>query len=636
MPHGHCYLWQPTILWTHVISDLFIAAAYFSIPFALYYIRKQRRDWQYTRLFVLFSLFIFWCGVTHLMGIVTIWHGIYGIHGVTKIITAVVSFFTAIVLLKFLPKILMIPSVRQIEEVNRKLAEEKITNSKLEAERESQRLINITLNAAPIGLMAIDRFGTIRIANPEVTNILGHSNEQLVGKPVVELLEQDDTPSLLHNDQIQKFIEQEGSTFTYVHESVVYGKTNSGSTIPLEIRMHGEIISGEQIIFVSISDQSFKLKAAQDSARLTAIIKSCDDAIIGKTLSGVVTDWNPAAESLYGYTKAEMIGQHISKLAPPELVDEIDKIHQSLRDGHKVDHLETVRVRKDGTKVDVMLTISPINDIHGNPIGASTIARDITHKKLAERQLELKNKALLASNQELEQFAFIASHDLKEPLRKIISFGRIIKDEVESQLSEQSREFLGYMLNATERMQTLLESLLSYSRVTSRAKPFEEVALSEVIKDVISDLQLLIDESQATIECEVLPVIKADRAQMHQLFQNLIGNSLKYRRSDVRPHIQIRSEKPDLYTVVITVQDNGIGFEQEHQTKIFEMFKRLHGRQEYEGIGVGLAICKKIVERHGGAITASGKPNEGAVFRITFFQLEDQGQNDATSTHIDG
>ncbi len=620
MPHGHCYLWTPEILWTHVVSDLFIAAAYFSIPFVLFYIRKSRKDWQYTRIFVLFSFFIFWCGVTHLMGIVTIWHGIYGIHGVTKIITAVVSFFTAIVLLKYLPKILLIPSVNQIEEANRRLAEEKIANSKLEADRESQRLINITLNAAPIGLLAIDRFGTIQIANPEVTNILGYSSDQLVGRPATGLLAQVEQ-SVLSNENIQQLIEQDGSTFNYVHELLVDGKTQDGSSVPLEIRMHGEVISGEQIIFVSISDQSFKLEAAKDSARLTAIIKSCDDAIIGKTLTGVVTDWNPAAEALYGYTEAEMIGQPITKLVPQALQDHVVHIHQDLEDGQKIDHLETVRVKKDGSRVDVMLTISPIYDIYGSVVGASTIARDITQKKLAQQQLELKNKALQASNQELEQFAFIASHDLKEPLRKIISFGRIIKDEVEDKLSEQSREFLGYMLNATERMQTLLESLLSYSRVTSRAKPFEDVDLSDVVKDVVSDLQLLINESHAIIECDKLPTVKADKVQMHQLFQNLIGNSLKYRKEDVPPHIKIFSEEPDIYSVKITVRDNGIGFEQEHDSKIFEMFKRLHGRNEYEGIGVGLAICRKIVERHSGTITAVSKTNEGAKFTITFLKM---------------
>ena len=624
MPHGHCYLWQPGILWTHVISDIFIAAAYFSIPFGLYYIRKKRQDWQYTGLFVLFSLFIFWCGVTHLLSIFTIWHGIYGIHGITKIITAVVSFFTAVVLMKNLPRILLIPSVKQIEDVNRKLAEEKIATSRLEAERESQRLINITLNAAPIGLMAIDRSGEIRIANQEVTKALGYSREQLVGKPVTELLAQNDSPSILSNEHIQRLIENKGSTFTYVHESLVDGMTQSGTAIPLEIRMHGEVISDEQIIFVSISDQRFKLKADKDSARLKAIIKSCDDAIIGKTLSGVVTDWNPAAEALYGYTEAEMIGEHISKLAPEELHEEIDTIHQSLSKGQKVDHIETVRLRKDGSKVDVMLTISMINDINGKPIGASTIARDITQQKLAQRQLELKNKALLDSNRALEQFAFIASHDLKEPLRKIISFGHIIKEEVESKLSEQSREFLGYMLNATERMQTLLESLLSYSRVTSRAKPFETVDLNEVMNDVLSDLQLAIEESEAKIDCEKLPRIKADRMQMQQLFQNLLGNSLKYKNNQVPPHIQIRSEKPDSYTTIISVKDNGIGFEQEQEAKVFEMFKRLHGRHEYEGIGVGLAICKKIVERHNGSITAISEPNEGAEFRITFLNMDEQ------------
>jgi PAS domain S-box-containing protein len=618
MPHGHCYLWKPEILWINVISDSLIALAYFSIPFVLFYIIKKRSDWQFSRLFILFSLFIFMCGVTHVMGIITIWQGFYGLHGLFKFITALVSVITAIALVKLLPSILAIPSIQQIKHTNQRLAQEKIDKAKLEAHEESKRLLEKTLDASPSGLLALDQNGKISIVNQEIADMFGYSKAELIGKDINILLNTSYESTVLDNLFITKKIQQQGSNFKYIHPSIYLAKTQNNQNLPTEIQMHGEQVADEQIVFVAITDQTAKLKAEKTEAYLTAIFDSCDDPILGITLDGIITRWNKAAENLYGYSAQDIIQQSIFNLVSEQDQAQAKQTLEQVSKGQKIDHYEVTRIKKNGIEVQVMVTISPIKDYHGNIFGASIIDRDCTPANAAQQNLELKNIALQNSNKELENFAFIASHDLKEPLRKILSFGQLIQPEVKSLLSEQSREFFGYMLSAADRMQQLLSSLLSYSQISSRAKPHEVVDLNLVIKNVLSDLQLKIEETNATIESDLLPTIKADKIQIHQLFQNLIENALKYRHADRAPIIKIINHESTSYAAHLMISDNGIGFEQQYAEQIFDMFKRLHGRRDYQGTGVGLAICRKIIERHNGSIKAQSTNGEGAIFELHF------------------
>ncbi|WP_414548316.1 PAS domain-containing protein [Anabaena sp. CCY 0017] len=244
----------------------------------------------------------------------------------------------------------------------------------------------------------------------------------------------------------------------------------------------------------------------------------------------------------------------------------------------------------------------------------------ILEKETRQRQ------ELARSNEELQQFAFIASHDLQEPLRKILTFGERLKTTCENDLSEPGRDYLERMQNAAMRMQTLIKDLLTLSRVTTRAQPFVEVNLTQIIQEVLSDLEITIQQSNGRVEVGDLPTIKADPLQMRQLLQNLIGNSLKFHRPQIPPVVKVYSQmlqsQSDQVSVVydtcqITVEDDGIGFDQKYVDRIFNVFQRLHGRQEYPGTGVGLAICRKIIERHHGIITVESKPGEGAKFMVT-------------------
>lgn len=241
---------------------------------------------------------------------------------------------------------------------------------------------------------------------------------------------------------------------------------------------------------------------------------------------------------------------------------------------------------------------------------------DITARRFTEWRLAEQHRELERSNAALDEFASVASHDLQEPVRKILSFGDLLNASAGPALEGNAREHLARMLSAATRMRTLTSDLLLYSQVTTRVQPFARTDLARIAREVIADLETSIAESGGRIEVGELPVIDADALQMRQLLQNLLGNALKYRQKDTPPVVRLNSSSAGT-DCTITVTDNGIGFNEKHAGKIFRMFVRLHGRAEYEGSGIGLAICRKIVERHGGTIAAASTTGQGATFTVT-------------------
>jgi len=242
---------------------------------------------------------------------------------------------------------------------------------------------------------------------------------------------------------------------------------------------------------------------------------------------------------------------------------------------------------------------------------------DITERRFTEWRLAEQHRELQRSNAALDEFASVASHDLQEPVRKILSFGDLLSTSAGAVLDGPARGYLGRMLSAAARMRTLISDLLLYSQVTTSIQPFVSTDLARIAKEVIADLETAIAESGGRVEVEDLPVIAADPLQMRQLLQNLLGNALKYRRTDTPPVVRLSCASPNVLNRVITVTDNGIGFNEKYAAKIFGMFVRLHGRADYEGSGIGLAICRKIVERHGGTIAATSSAGQGATFTVT-------------------
>ncbi|RZN36132.1 MAG: HAMP domain-containing protein [Methanophagales archaeon ANME-1-THS] len=243
----------------------------------------------------------------------------------------------------------------------------------------------------------------------------------------------------------------------------------------------------------------------------------------------------------------------------------------------------------------------------------------------AKNELEETNRKLKASNKELQDFVYIASHDLREPMRKISSFGQLIQESLNGRLNEDERENLGFMIDGATRMQQMIDDLLTYSRLTTRAKPAERVDLTQVIEDLKNvELAVQLEETSGTIYVpNTLPAVQADRSQVHQLLQNLIGNGLKYHRKGIAPEISVRGRQENDGMIRVEVEDNGIGIDEKHYEKIFGMFQRLHSRDEYKGTGIGLAICKKIVERHGGRIGVYSTIGKGSTFWFTLPRAPD-------------
>ena len=251
-----------------------------------------------------------------------------------------------------------------------------------------------------------------------------------------------------------------------------------------------------------------------------------------------------------------------------------------------------------------------------------TLASKVTERT---QELTLYSDELSRSNRELEEFAFVASHDLQEPLRKIQAFSDRLESMFKDELGEKGIDYIARMKNAAQRMSNLINDLLEFSRVTTRGKDFVDTDLKQVLDEIVSDLEIAIKESNAQVSISNMPVIQADPSQMHQLFLNLLSNAVKFRRKDVAPIITVNYEhvhefsddhNTELDWQVITVKDNGIGFSQEYTDKIFVPFQRLHGRSQYKGTGIGLSVCRRIVERHGGTITAKSAADEGATFII--------------------
>ena len=368
-----------------------------------------------------------------------------------------------------------------------------------------------------------------------------------------------------------------------------------------------------------LQDASSRLSHKKSEERLlelASIVELSNDAIIGKTLDGIITTWNKGAERIFGYTANEVIGKPLLNFIPPEQINEELEIVEKLKRGECIENYETIRMKKDGTKIYVSLTISPIKNAAGQIIGASKIIRDITEQKQWIETLKQKTLELEHSNQELEQFAYVTSHDLQEPLRKIISFGDLLKREYSNAIDEKGKNYIRRMDNAAIRMKQLIESILELSRISRNMVAYEKVNLNNLIREIKLDLEIEISKTKATIQTNSLPSIIGEKIQFKQLFQNLISNALKYQKQDINPEIFIDSTITENKFLEIIVRDNGIGFDEKYINKIFKPFQRLHTRDEYEGSGMGLTICQKIVLLYNGNITAKSAPGKGTTFVI--------------------
>jgi two-component system, LuxR family, sensor kinase FixL len=373
----------------------------------------------------------------------------------------------------------------------------------------------------------------------------------------------------------------------------------------------------------------FEAALKESDARNRAILDTAQDGIITFDERGILGSLNPAAERMFGYAAQELIGKRYTILIPEadrergerRLAGYIDTGRGLIATGQ-----EEVGQRKDGSIFSFEYSVGETRLSSGRRFTA--IVRDVTRRKRAEQALRESTAKLAQSNRDLESFAAVAAHDLQEPLRKIKTFGERLQVNCSAGIGEQGRDYLERMVDAAGRMGGLIKDILQLSRVSAAPESIALVDLDKLARDVAADLDDRLTNSGARIEVVSLPTVEADPVQMRQLLQNLIANALKFRQPEVAPLIELSSRylsmtgetgaiefQPD-GVCQISVVDNGIGFDEKYLDRIFNPFQRLHGRGQYEGTGIGLAICRRIVERHGGTITARSAPGRGAAFLI--------------------
>jgi len=481
------------------------------------------------------------------------------------------------------------------------------------------------------GVVTLSPDGSILSCNSRFSDLVKRPAEEIIGRPFVEFAAEWD------HDKLEEFLQQTagiGAATTIALEAA------DDSKKPVNVSLGALNVGGVAASCAVVTDLTETFAAAQTKFMLASIVEGSNDAIISRSLDGIIWTWNAAAERIYGYSAEEAVGQPITILVPENGNAEPDMFIDKICKGERVESYETVRVTKDGRNINVAITLSPFRDAHGDVIGISTIVRDITERKrieaelaayrerleeLVERrtreltrannQLKVLTQDLQRSNRDLEQFAYIASHDLQEPLRQIIGFTQFLDERYRPNLDETAQELMGFIVDGGHRMQVLIQDLLMFSRVGRSEKPPQPTNLEDILDDVMQNLKTRIDENGAVITHDPLPTLKADASQLAQVFQNLITNALKFRGVQP-PQIHIGARKQDGFWEFY-VRDNGIGFKQQFADRIFNLFQRLQSHKDYPGTGIGLPICKRVIEWHGGKIWAQSAPGEGATFYFT-------------------
>jgi PAS domain S-box-containing protein len=512
----------------------------------------------------------------------------------------------------------------QFDITERKQAEEALARERL--------LLRTLIDNVPDCIYAKDTAGRKTMANPaDLKNLHCKTEAEAIGKSDFDLFPKEDAERFWADDQRvlqgqpvlkreEFFLDEKGQKHWLLTSKVPLCDPNGKIT--------GLVGIGRDITTGKLAEEAL----AHERSLLRTLIDNLPDCVYAKDTAGRKLLANPAdLKNLHCKTEAEAVHKTDFDFFPKDMAEKFWADDQKVIQGQPVIDREEYVLSDAGDKRWLLTSKLPLRDQTGKIIGLVGIGRDITERKHAEDALrsseeKLRQSAtqLERSNHELQDFAYVASHDLQEPLRKIVVFGERLKDKKIDDLGPEARDYLERMQKAAARMQTLINDLLTFSRVTTKARPFTPVNLAEVAADVVNDLEGRIEQVKGRVEIVgTLPVIDAEALQMRQLLQNLMGNALKFRRPEEPPVVKVEAEivsgpgTPPQQLCKLTVSDNGIGFDEKYLDRIFNVFQRLHTRNEYEGTGMGLAITRKIVLYHGGEITAKSTLGQGATFIVT-------------------
>ncbi|WP_190533818.1 PAS domain S-box protein [Coleofasciculus sp. FACHB-542] len=763
IPHGHCYLWKPGLVWLHIVSDSLIALAYYSIPVTLFYFVRKREDLPFDWIFLLFGSFIIACGTTHVMEIWTLWHPTYWLSGFVKAITALVSVYTAASLVPLVPKALALPSPAVLEATNRELENQIAYRLQMEeALQASEERFRSAFDYAAVGMALVATDGRWLEVNRSLCEIVGYSEQELLARNFQAITHPDDletnleymhqmlagkiqhynvekrylhkqghivwiflSGSLVHNakgeplftaqiqditqrklaeeetkasqarlagildiaedaiisvnetQQITLFNQGAEKIFGYTANEVigqsldlllpkraaiahrqhirnfdtsvgtarkmgerneVFGQRKNGVEFPAEASISKLELAGEKIFTVILRDITERKRGEEALSQLASIVESSEDAIVGKTLDGIITSWNSGAERIYGYTAQEVKGQPISILLTPDRFNEMPSILARIKQGERIPPYETVRLKKDGSQIDVAITISPIKNRVGQVTGASAIARDISDRRAIER---LK-----------DEFVSIVSHELRTPLTSIRGALGLLAGGLLTAKPEKAQRMLEIAVSNTDRLVRLINDILDIERIESG-----QVAMENQICDAATlmlqaseVMRAMADKAGVTLSVSPLSAqLYADPDRIIQTLTNLLSNAIKFSppSSNVYLSAEIQQTREPLVetrfpasgagesrtgkeftpslpqpltlTVLFKVKDPGRGIPAQKLESIFDRFQQVDASDSRDkgGTGLGLAICRSIVQQHGGRIWVESTLNEGSTFFFT-------------------
>ena len=480
------------------------------------------------------------------------------------------------------------------------------------------------LEAAPDAMVVVNQAGEIVPLNVQAEKQFGYRRDELVGQKVKNIIPKGFAERLVADGlrSAEDALAQQIGTGIELT-----GRRKNGSEFPIEIMLSPLESTEGILVTAAIRDISVRKAAekhlAQMEGRYRGLLEAAPDAMVVVNQAGEIVLLNVQAEKQFGYRRDELVGQKVKNIIPEGFAERLladalrsaeDALAQQIGTG-----IELNGRRKNGSEFPIEIMLSPLESAEGILVTAAV--RDITMRKKAEAHLLQKVEELNRSNEELEQFAYIASHDLQEPLRMVASYTQLLSRRYKGKLDSNADEFISFAVDGASRMQRLIKDLLAYSRVGTRAKDLFDTSSEEALQQALINLRGAVEESGAQVTHDPLPIVVADEMQLIQLFQNLVGNAIKYQNPGT-PRVHISAARDGEKRWTFSVRDNGLGIDSQYFERIFGMFQRLHKREEFEGTGVGLAICKKIVERHGGSISVKSELGHGSTFSFALGESE--------------
>lgn len=472
------------------------------------------------------------------------------------------------------------------------------------------------LEAAPDAMIVVNQAGQIVLLNLQAEKRFGYYRDELVGQAVTNIIPTGFAERLVADGTrtaAEALAQQIGTGIE------LSGRRKDGSEFPLELMLSPLDGADGILVTAAIRDISVRKQAeahlAEMEGRYRGLLEAAPDAMVLLDQAGGIVLVNVQAEKQFGYPRDELLGKQLKQIIPDEAVGQLLTSVLQASDSASATPIATELHgrHKAGSDFPIEVMLSPLQGTEG--VLFTMAIRDISARKRVEAQLLRTVEDLHRSNEELEQFAYIASHDLQEPLRMVASYTQLLSKRYKGKLDADADEFIAYAVDGASRMQRLIQDLLAYSRVGTKGKELSETSSEAALDHALMNLGGAIDDSSALVTHDPLPAVLADEGQLVQLFQNLVGNAIKYQSPGV-PRIHVSSVKQGPAKWMFSVKDNGLGIEPKYFEKIFGMFQRLHGRNEFDGTGIGLAICKKIVERHGGNISVESALGQGSTFRF--------------------